>query len=110
MTDSLIRTLARRPAGALARPSMVALYTPALSALGALWLWWVARGDGAVADAAATALVLAGVGDWQRIAAQMGVQLAMLVDERGTVHMPPAMAERVHFTGEPPPVQLTAGR
>jgi hypothetical protein len=34
----------------------------------------------------------------------------MLVDERGTVHMPPAMAERVHFTGEPPPVQLTAGR
>ena len=70
----------------------------------------VIHDDGAVADAAATALVLAGVADWERIAAQMGVKLAMLVDERGTVHMPPAMAERVHFTGEPPPVQLTTVR
>ena len=67
----------------------------------------VIHDDGAVADAAATALVLAGAADWQRIAAQMGVELAMLVDERGTVHMPPAMAARVHFTGEPPPVQLS---
>lgn len=70
----------------------------------------VIHDDGAVADAAATALVLAGVADWQRIAAQMGVALAMLVDEHGTVHMAPAMVERVHFTGEPPPVQLGAAR
>lgn len=70
----------------------------------------VIHGDGAVADAAATALVLAGRADWQRIAAQMGVELAMLVDEEGTVHMPPAMAARVRFTGEPPPVQLTGER
>ena len=69
----------------------------------------VIHGDGAVADAAATALVLAGVADWERIARQMGVRLAMLVDESGTVHMPPAMAERVHFTGDaPPPVKLGA--
>lgn len=67
----------------------------------------VIHGDGAVADAAATALVLAGPADWQRVAAQMEVRLAMLVDESGTVHMPPAMAERVHFTGEPPPVRLS---
>jgi thiamine biosynthesis lipoprotein len=65
--------------------------------------------DGAVADAAATALVLAGVKGWERIARQMGVTLAMLVDEGGTVHMPPAMAARVHFTGDaPPPVTLGA--
>jgi thiamine biosynthesis lipoprotein len=65
--------------------------------------------DGAVADAAATALVLAGVKGWERIARQMGVTLAMLVDDGGTVHMPPAMAERVHFTGDaPPPVKLGA--
>ncbi|MCU0767213.1 MAG: FAD:protein FMN transferase [Gammaproteobacteria bacterium] len=65
--------------------------------------------DGAVADAAATALVLAGVKDWERIARQMGVTLAMLVDESGTVHMPPAMAARVHFAGDaPPPVKLGA--
>jgi thiamine biosynthesis lipoprotein len=62
--------------------------------------------DGAVADAAATALVVAGLADWRRIAAQLGVELAMLVDESGTVHMPPAMAGRVHFTGEPPPVAI----
>jgi len=67
----------------------------------------VIHDDGAVADAAATALVLAGLRDWRRIAAQMGVERAMLVDEGGTVHMPPAMAERVHFTGEPPPVQVS---
>jgi thiamine biosynthesis lipoprotein len=51
--------------------------------------------------------VLAGLRDWQRVASQMGVKLAMLVDADGTVHMPPAMAARVHFTGEPPPVQLS---
>lgn len=75
MTDSLIRSLARRPAGALARPSMIALYTLLLSALGSVWLWWVARGEGAVADArllpwetaafaAIVALPLIGVGVW----------------------------------------------
>jgi thiamine biosynthesis lipoprotein len=69
----------------------------------------VIHSDGAVADAAATALVLAGVKDWERIARQMGVTLAMLVDDSGTVHMPPAMADRVHFTSEtPPPVKLGA--
>jgi thiamine biosynthesis lipoprotein len=70
----------------------------------------VIHDNGATADAAATALVLAGRADWQRIASQMGVELAMLVDEAGTVHMPPAMAARVRFTGEPPPVQLAGGR
>jgi manganese oxidase len=51
VTDSLIRTLARRPSGSLARPSVVAIYAALLSVVGAAWLWFTARADGAVADA-----------------------------------------------------------
>jgi len=53
--------------------------------------------DGAVADAAATALTVAGPDDWQRIARRMGLEYVMLVDEAGTVYLSPAMAERVQF-------------
>jgi thiamine biosynthesis lipoprotein len=52
---------------------------------------------GARADAAATALSVAGPKDWYRIARQMGLKYVMLVDEQGRVHMNPAMAERVRF-------------
>jgi thiamine biosynthesis lipoprotein len=53
--------------------------------------------DGGVADAAATALTVAGPDDWQRIARGMGLRYVMLVDETGTVYMSPAMAERIRF-------------
>ena len=52
---------------------------------------------GARADAAATALSVAGPKDWYRIARQMGLKYVMLVDEQGKVYMNPAMAERVRF-------------
>ncbi|MDH3947449.1 MAG: FAD:protein FMN transferase [Gammaproteobacteria bacterium] len=52
---------------------------------------------GARADAAATALSVAGPKDWYRVARQMGLKYVMLVDEQGRVHMNPAMAERVRF-------------
>ena len=58
--------------------------------------------NGGVADAAATALVVAGVAGWQRIATQMGVNEVMLVDDAGTVYMSPAMAKRIEFSGEAP--------
>jgi thiamine biosynthesis lipoprotein len=58
--------------------------------------------NGGIADAAATALVVAGVNDWQRVARQMGVQAVMLVDDGGTVYMSPAMQRRIEFTGETP--------
>jgi thiamine biosynthesis lipoprotein len=58
--------------------------------------------NGGIADAAATALVVAGVKEWQRIASQMGVEAAMLVDDAGTVYMSPAMQQRIEFTGESP--------
>ncbi|MGD8312162.1 MAG: FAD:protein FMN transferase, partial [Gammaproteobacteria bacterium] len=53
--------------------------------------------DGAVADAAATALTVAGPDDWQRIARRMELEYVMLVDENGTVYLSPAMAARVRF-------------
>jgi thiamine biosynthesis lipoprotein len=57
----------------------------------------VIHNDGAVADAAATALTVAGPDDWQRIARRMGLVYVMLVDESGTVYLSPAMAERIRF-------------
>ncbi len=53
--------------------------------------------------AAATALTIAGPMDWPRIAMQMGIKYVMLVDEKGTVYMNPAMAKRVHFESENKP-------
>ena len=49
------------------------------------------------ADAAATALFVAGPKDWYRIARQMGIKYVLLVDEDNIVHMNPAMAKRVHL-------------
>jgi len=60
--------------------------------------------DGSVADAAATALVVAGMKDWQRIARRMGLRLVMVVDQAGEVHMPQAMADRVRFAEDSPPI------
>jgi thiamine biosynthesis lipoprotein len=62
----------------------------------------VIHDNGAVADAAATALVVAGPADWHRIAQQMGIHYVMLVDDAGAVYMNPAMQQRVQFQGEPP--------
>jgi len=53
--------------------------------------------NGALADAASTALTVAGLSDWHRIARQMGIKYVMLVDAAGTVYVNPTMAERVQF-------------
>ncbi|MES9993278.1 MAG: FAD:protein FMN transferase [Candidatus Thiodiazotropha sp.] len=53
--------------------------------------------DGGLADAAATALSVAGPLHWQRIATQMGLVEVMLVDESGAVHVTPQMRERIEF-------------
>ena len=49
------------------------------------------------ADAAATALFVAGPNDWHRIARRMGIRYVLLVDENDVIHMNPAMAERIHL-------------
>lgn len=59
--------------------------------------------DGATADAAASALFIAGPKDWRRTARALGVDQVMLVDAEGVVHMTPAMAERLHIEAEPAP-------
>jgi thiamine biosynthesis lipoprotein len=56
--------------------------------------------NGALADAAATALTVAGKQDWHQVATQMGVKYVMLVDQAGTVYFTPAMAKRVQFQPE----------
>ncbi len=61
-----------------------------------------------VADAAATALFVAGPKDWQRIARQMGIKYVLLVDENNIVHMNPAMAKRVQLMDKKQTVELSA--
>ncbi len=53
--------------------------------------------NGALADAAATALVVAGPQKWEETARRMGIRFAMLVDKRGVVHMTAAMKKRLVF-------------
>jgi thiamine biosynthesis lipoprotein len=55
----------------------------------------------ATADAAATALFVAGPDAWPAIARQMGVKYVMLVDREGRVHLNPAMKARLRFEPEP---------
>ena len=58
--------------------------------------------NGGVADAAATALIVAGAEGWPRIAKQMGITSAMLVDDAGTVYLTPSMEGRIRYNGEQP--------
>lgn len=50
-----------------------------------------------LADAASTALMVAGLQDWHRIARQMGVKYVMLIDGSHTVHVNPKMARLAEF-------------
>ncbi len=51
--------------------------------------------NGALADAAATALSVAGPKHWVETARNMGVRLVLLVDKDGGLHMTPQMRDRV---------------
>ncbi len=54
--------------------------------------------DGGVADAAATALMVAGPEKWWQTARSMGIKYAMLIDEHGSIYMNPKMAKRISLT------------
>jgi len=58
--------------------------------------------DGAEADAAATALLVAGA-NWPRTARTLGVEAVLAIDEQGGLQATPAMARRLQFQDEPPP-------
>lgn len=55
----------------------------------------VIAGNGALADASATALFVAGPGKWPELAQALGLELVMLVASDGRVEMTAAMAKRV---------------
>lgn len=63
----------------------------------------VLHDDGALADAAATALFVAGPRRFAEIAQRMGVNHALLIDRQGEVFMTPAMAGRIRFEAQPAP-------
>jgi thiamine biosynthesis lipoprotein len=59
--------------------------------------------DATTADAAATAVFIAGPSQWRETAKAMGIDDVMLIDTQGTVYMTKAMANRIHFELDPPP-------
>ena len=63
--------------------------------------------DAATADAAATALFVAGPDGWIEVARRMGIRFVMLIDADGIVHMNPAMQSRVQFEGDAPEIRLS---
>ena len=57
----------------------------------------VVHTDATTADAAATALFIAGPDSWHQVATDMGIRYVVLVDSQGVLHMNPAMAERIEL-------------
>lgn len=62
----------------------------------------VIHNNAATADAAATALFIAGTKTWPQIAKQMGVDQAMLIDDDMKIYLTPKMAQRIHFEIDAP--------
>lgn len=56
----------------------------------------VLAGDGVTADAAATALLVAGPDEWRGVAAALGIETALRVDASGRLAATPAMRDRLH--------------
>jgi thiamine biosynthesis lipoprotein len=57
----------------------------------------VIHSDATTADAAATAIFVAGPQGWYETAQRMGIKYVLLVDEEGVVHMNPRMQGRVQL-------------
>ena len=57
----------------------------------------VIHSNAATADAAATALFVAGPDQWWPTANSMGIRYVMLIDTLGTIHINPEMQSRIHF-------------
>ncbi|NOY63064.1 MAG: FAD:protein FMN transferase [Gammaproteobacteria bacterium] len=55
----------------------------------------VIHSDATTADAAATALFVAGPSQWRQVAAAMGIEQVMIIDSSGEISMTAAMKERV---------------
>lgn len=62
----------------------------------------VMHSDAGLADAAATAIFVAGSKHWLRTAKNMGISYVMLIDTNGDIHMTAAMQERIKFLNKSP--------
>jgi FAD:protein FMN transferase len=60
----------------------------------------VIHADAGLADAAATALFVAGREHWPAVAAALGIELAMVVDDAGAIELTQGMRPRVRFLEE----------
>ncbi len=57
----------------------------------------VVHSDAAIADAAATALFVAGPELWETIAQKMGITQVMLIDKNGAIEITPELYQRIKF-------------
>jgi len=69
----------------------------------------VIAAEGIVADAAATALVVAGLDGWPAVAHALGLNQVLVVDESGKVYLTPEMEQRVEFSEDVEKVLVEAG-
>ena len=63
--------------------------------------------DGTLADAASTALFVAGPEQWLTIAKDMGITQAMLIDAKGVMYMTPQMRQRIKLEKAVKDVRVT---
>jgi len=68
----------------------------------------VVHADATTADAAATALMVAGAGAWPAVAARLGVTEALVITADLAAEMTPAMERRLKFVAEPAAVRVLA--
>ena len=57
----------------------------------------VISGNGALADAAATALIVAGLDEWMAVARSLGLIQVLIIDDAGRVYLTPEMEARVRL-------------
>ena len=57
----------------------------------------VIHSDSGLADAAATALFVAGPENWYALARKLGLKYVMLIDDRGNIHVSPEMQKRLKY-------------
>jgi thiamine biosynthesis lipoprotein len=62
----------------------------------------IIHSDAGLADAAATAIFVAGSEDWLKTAKNMGIHYAMLIDAKGDIHITAAMQKRIKFLNKSP--------
>mgnify|MGYP002062507888 CR=1 FL=1 len=101
----VVAVLARVPAGFILRRMVVevpfvvfALLLPFLAAGERVEVAGLSLSvEGLLADAAATALIVAGRSGWREIAQSLGLDQVLMIDGNGTVYLTRRMAERIEL-------------